>query len=139
MIRLVAIHHEDLLPDTHIHLAKVNATHCSNSLFSFVSVNTDVLEGPAVKLISHVFIHVHAHSTLFVQELEAEGQLRQAEHHFLEARDWKAAVNMYRNQDMWEEAYRVSHVRVFGEGRGRRAITFLTVGSGRNPISCRLY
>ncbi|XP_027053913.1 intraflagellar transport protein 172 homolog [Pocillopora damicornis] len=63
MIRLVAIHHEDLLADTHVHLAK---------------------------------------------ELEAEGQLRQAEHHFLEARDWKAAVNMYRNQDMWEEAYRVA-------------------------------
>ncbi|KAM7445695.1 hypothetical protein ABFA07_005947 [Porites harrisoni] len=63
MIRLVAIHHEDLLADTHIHLAK---------------------------------------------ELESEGQLRQAEHHYLEARDWKAAVNMYRNQDMWEEAYRVA-------------------------------
>jgi len=63
MIRLVAIHHEDLLADTHIHLAK---------------------------------------------ELESEGQLRQAEHHFLESRDWKAAVNMYRNQDMWEEAYRVA-------------------------------
>ena len=51
----------------------------------------------------------HAHFILFVQELETEGQLRQAEHHFLEARDWKAAVNMYRNQDMWEEAYRVSY------------------------------
>ncbi|XP_015754892.1 PREDICTED: intraflagellar transport protein 172 homolog [Acropora digitifera] len=63
MIRLVAIHHEDLLADTHLHLAK---------------------------------------------ELEGEGQLRQAEHHFLEARDWKAAVNMYRNQDLWEEAYRVA-------------------------------
>ena len=44
----------------------------------------------------------------FFQELEGEGQLRQAEHHFLEARDWKAAVNMYRNQDLREEAYRVS-------------------------------
>ena len=48
------------------------------------------------------------HSFFIVQELESEGQLRQAEHHYLEARDWKAAVNMYRNQDMWEEAYRVS-------------------------------
>lgn len=124
MIRLVAIHHEDLLPDTHIHLAKVNATHCSNSFFSFVSVNTDVLEGPAVKLISHVFIHAHAHSTLFVQELEAEGQLRQAEHHFLEARDWKAAVNMYRNQDMWEEAYRVCNVCPFMKGRGEGSSLF---------------
>lgn len=65
------------------------------------------------------------HSIPFVQELETEGQLRQAEHHFLEARDWKAAVNMYRNQDMWEEAYRVSYGHVFEEGRGRRAVTFL--------------
>ncbi|XP_074628986.1 intraflagellar transport protein 172 homolog isoform X2 [Acropora palmata] len=63
MIRLVAIHHEDLLADTHLHLAK---------------------------------------------ELEGEGQLRQAEHHFLEARDWKAAFNMYRNQGLREEAYRVA-------------------------------
>lgn len=54
-------------------------------------------------------IAAHEHFILFLQELEAEGQLRQAEHHFLEARDWKAAVNMYRNQDMWEEAYRVSY------------------------------
>ena len=60
------------------------------------------------------FIYAHAHSIFFAQELEAEGQLRQAEHHFLEARDWKAAVNMYRNQDMWEEAYRVCSVRHTG-------------------------
>ena len=71
------------------------------------------------------FIKAHAHSILFVQELEAEGQLRQAEHHFLEARDWKAAVNMYRNQDMWEEAYRVSYGPVFVDGREGRAVTFL--------------
>ena len=41
------------------------------------------------------------------QEMEAEGQMKQAEHHYLEAHDWKAAVNMYRGSDMWEEAYRV--------------------------------
>ena len=52
--------------------------------------------------------NIDAHTLFIVQELESEGQLRQAEHHYLEARDWKAAVNMYRNQDMWEEAYRVS-------------------------------
>jgi len=42
-----------------------------------------------------------------LQELESEGNLRQSEHHFIEAGDWKSAVNMYRSQDMWEEAYRV--------------------------------
>ena len=48
-----------------------------------------------------------------LQELEGEGNLRQAEHHFVEAGDWKAAVNMYRSQDMWDEAHRVSyHVQI---------------------------
>lgn len=43
-----------------------------------------------------------------LQELEGEGNLRQAEHHYVEAGDWKAAVNMYRGQDQWDESYRVS-------------------------------
>ncbi|XP_078598147.1 intraflagellar transport protein 172 homolog [Branchiostoma floridae x Branchiostoma japonicum] len=63
MIRLVRMHHKDLLQDTHLHLAK---------------------------------------------ELESEGNFRQAEHHYLEAKDWKSAVNMYRTNDMWDEAYRVA-------------------------------
>ncbi|KAK3091661.1 hypothetical protein FSP39_021624, partial [Pinctada imbricata] len=63
MMRLVKVHHPDLVQDTHLHLAR---------------------------------------------ELEGDGNLRQAEHHFLEASDWKAAVNMYRSQDMWDEAHRVA-------------------------------
>ena len=47
-------------------------------------------------------------SVLIVQEMEAEGQQRQAEHHYCAAGDWKGAVNMYRAADMWEESYRVS-------------------------------
>ena len=54
--------------------------------------------------------------SLPVQELEAEGNLRQAEHHFTEAGDWKAAVNMYRGQDLWDEAYRVSHQLIRSAG-----------------------
>lgn len=42
-----------------------------------------------------------------MQELEVEGRLQEAEYHYLEAKDWKATVNMYRVNDMWEEAYRV--------------------------------
>uniref|UniRef100_A0A8C0FR79 Intraflagellar transport protein 172 homolog n=1 Tax=Bubo bubo TaxID=30461 RepID=A0A8C0FR79_BUBBB len=42
------------------------------------------------------------------KELEAEGRLQEAEYHYLEAKDWKATVNMYRANDMWEEAYRVA-------------------------------
>lgn len=75
--------------------------------------------------------NLYSHSILFVQELEAEGQLRKAEHHFLEARDWKAAVNMYRNQDMWEEAYRVSYGRVFVEGRGGEQLVISQWGWGK--------
>ncbi|RUS80517.1 hypothetical protein EGW08_011738 [Elysia chlorotica] len=63
MIRLVKAHHENLVNDTHLHLAK---------------------------------------------ELDEEGNYRQAEQHYLEAGDWKAAVNMYRGQDLWDEAYRVA-------------------------------
>lgn len=44
---------------------------------------------------------------LFLQECENEGNLRQAEHYYCESGDWKAAVNMYRAQDMWDEAHRV--------------------------------
>ena len=61
------------------------------------------------KLSSFMFLGFVFFFFFFFQELEGEGQLHQAEHHFLEARDWKAAVNMYRNQDLREEAYRVSY------------------------------
>ncbi|XP_060552918.1 intraflagellar transport protein 172 homolog [Ruditapes philippinarum] len=63
MIRLVKVHHKDLIQDTYLHLAK---------------------------------------------ECETDNNLRQAEHYYCEAGDWKAAVNMYRSQDMWDEAHRVA-------------------------------
>lgn len=47
--------------------------------------------------------HLH-----LAQELEAEGNWRSAEHHYLAAGEWKGAVNMYRGADKWEDAYRVS-------------------------------
>lgn len=39
-----------------------------------------------------------------------EGQFSTAEHHYTEGGDWKAAVNMYRSNELWEDAYRVSLV-----------------------------
>merc|ERR1719231_779170 len=42
------------------------------------------------------------------QHLETEGNLRDAEHHYCEAGEWLSAVNMYRSNDMWEEAIRVA-------------------------------
>ncbi|CAH8497562.1 unnamed protein product [Dicrocoelium dendriticum] len=42
------------------------------------------------------------------QDLEKEGNLKQAEQYYVEAKDWKSTVNMYRTRDQWEEAYRVA-------------------------------
>ncbi|KAL6096181.1 ift172 [Pungitius sinensis] len=42
------------------------------------------------------------------KELEAESRFSEAEYHFIEAEEWKAAIHMYRVNDMWEEAYRVA-------------------------------
>lgn len=42
------------------------------------------------------------------QQLEMEGNLKQAEHHYIESGSWHYAVDMYRAHDMWEEALRVA-------------------------------
>ncbi|KAK2092138.1 hypothetical protein P7K49_028666 [Saguinus oedipus] len=41
------------------------------------------------------------------KELEAEGQLQEAEYHYLKSQEWKATVDMYRASGLWEEAYGV--------------------------------
>jgi len=40
--------------------------------------------------------------------LEADGNLKQAEHHYIESGNAKAAVEMYRSHNMLEEALRVA-------------------------------
>ncbi|XP_004083357.1 intraflagellar transport protein 172 homolog [Oryzias latipes] len=47
--------------------------------------------------------HLH-----LAKELEAELRFSEAEFHFMEAEDWKSAVQMYRAKNMWEDAYRVA-------------------------------
>ncbi|OQS01442.1 intraflagellar transport protein [Achlya hypogyna] len=42
------------------------------------------------------------------QQLEHESNFKEAEHHFAEGGEWQAAVNMYRSNDMWDEAIRVA-------------------------------
>ncbi|XP_040920859.1 intraflagellar transport protein 172 homolog [Toxotes jaculatrix] len=42
------------------------------------------------------------------KELVTESRFSAAEYHFMEAEEWKAAVQMYRVNDMWEDAYRVA-------------------------------
>lgn len=46
------------------------------------------------------------------QALQGEGSYREAERHFCEAKEWKAAVAMYRGQGAWDDALRVA--KVFG-------------------------
>lgn len=41
-------------------------------------------------------------------ELESAGRRKEAEAFYLEAGDWKSAVNMYRSVEQWDEAYRVA-------------------------------
>ena len=47
---------------------------------------------------------------MIAQQLEVEGNLREAEKHFVEAKDWKSAVQMYRQVNQWEDALRVAKV-----------------------------
>ncbi|XP_017777562.1 PREDICTED: intraflagellar transport protein 172 homolog [Nicrophorus vespilloides] len=47
--------------------------------------------------------HMH-----LAQQMESQGKHRAAEIHYLAVGEWKAAMNMYRTLNMWEEAYRVA-------------------------------
>lgn len=42
------------------------------------------------------------------QTLEMEGSLRDAERHYIDAQEWHSAVNMYRSNESWEDAFRVA-------------------------------
>uniref|UniRef100_H0ZWS4 Intraflagellar transport protein 172 homolog n=1 Tax=Taeniopygia guttata TaxID=59729 RepID=H0ZWS4_TAEGU len=57
------------------------------------------------------------------KELEAEGRLQEAEYHYLQAKDWKTTVNMYRVNDMWEEAYRVA--KAYGGVNSHKHVAYL--------------
>ncbi|KAM6965091.1 intraflagellar transport protein 172 homolog [Aplochiton taeniatus] len=62
--------------------------------------------------------HLH-----LAKELEAESRLSEAEYHYMEAGDWKAAVNMYRGNDMWEDSYRVA--KSHGGGVAHKQVAYL--------------
>ncbi|XP_072536228.1 intraflagellar transport protein 172 homolog isoform X2 [Salminus brasiliensis] len=62
--------------------------------------------------------HIH-----LAKELEVEGRFQEAEYHYIEGQDWKAAVNMYGTNDMWEEAYRVS--KSHGPASAHKQVAYL--------------
>lgn len=53
------------------------------------------------ELLHETFLHLG-------QQLEADGSHRQAEEYYARASDWKSAVNMYRANDLWDDAIRVA-------------------------------
>uniref|UniRef100_A0A3Q0QW63 Intraflagellar transport 172 n=1 Tax=Amphilophus citrinellus TaxID=61819 RepID=A0A3Q0QW63_AMPCI len=57
------------------------------------------------------------------KELEAESRFSEAEYHFMEAEEWKAAVHMYSVNDMWEDAYRV--VKSHGGAGAQKQVAYL--------------
>lgn len=54
--------------------------------------------------------------------LEAEGNLRQAEHFLLEANKVSAAINMYRKVGKWEDCYRVAKSHGSPDGASKVAV-----------------
>ncbi|CAI5455003.1 unnamed protein product [Caenorhabditis angaria] len=44
----------------------------------------------------------------FAMEYEQRGDLKAAEDEFLKAGDWKSAVNMYKENEMWSDAHRIA-------------------------------
>ncbi|XP_028253563.1 intraflagellar transport protein 172 homolog [Parambassis ranga] len=62
--------------------------------------------------------HLH-----LAKELEADVRFSEAEYHFMEAGEWKAAVHMYRVNDMWEEAHRVA--KSHGGANAQKQVAYL--------------
>jgi hypothetical protein len=75
-------------------------------------------------------------SALFVldipQALQAEGSWHEAERHFCEAKEWKGAVAMYRQQGSWDDALRVA--KVLGGLEAAKQ-----VGTGSTQCGCAMH
>jgi intraflagellar transport protein 172 len=56
------------------------------------------------------------------QQLEMEGNLKQAEHHYIESGAWSFAVDMYIAHDDWENALRVAKTNGTSKELGEIAI-----------------
>ncbi|XP_063612068.1 intraflagellar transport protein 172 homolog [Penaeus indicus] len=69
-------------------------------------------------------------------ELEQESNYRDAEKHYVAAEDWKAAVNMYRSVDMWEDAYRVA--KQHGGANAGKQVAFLWARTLRGDAAVKL-
>ncbi|KAB7506029.1 Intraflagellar transport protein [Armadillidium nasatum] len=75
--------------------------------------------------------HMH-----LANEMEQENNYREAEKHYIAAGDWKAAVNMYRTVDMWEEAHRVAKDE--GGSGASKQVAFLWARTLRGEAAVKL-
>jgi intraflagellar transport protein 172 len=52
-------------------------------------------------MVSDTYLHL-------AKEFEALKNYKQAQSYYVQANDWKSAVNMYRRIDSWDDAYKVA-------------------------------
>jgi intraflagellar transport protein 172 len=57
-------------------------------------------------------------------QLALEGKIKQAETHYLKAGEWRAAANLYRERDEWEDALRVAKLGGGTEAVGQVALAY---------------
>ena len=79
---------------------------------SFNPVNPCPISGlnpdPKRRYRKELLAETHQH---LASQLEADGNWRDAEKHYLDANDWKGAVGMFRAQGMWDDALRVARAQ----------------------------
>lgn len=63
--------------------------------------------------------HLH-----LAQQLEMEGDLKEAESHYVSAGEWESGVNMYRSNNLWEDAIRVAKFHGGADAGSRIAYTW---------------
>ncbi|KAJ1554535.1 hypothetical protein HK405_004770, partial [Cladochytrium tenue] len=68
--------------------------------------------------------------------LEMEGNLKQAETHYVEGKDWKAAINMYCANNSYDEAYRVA--KTHGGPNSAKQVAYLWARSLGGESAVRL-
>lgn len=78
-------------PDLAINMYKNNKQY-DNMIRLVAAYHKDLIEE------THIFLG---------KTLESEANFKQAEHHYVDGKDWKSAINMYCANNMYEEGYRV--------------------------------
>lgn len=66
--------------------------------------------------------HVH-----LAKQLDAKGKQKSAEYHYIAAGEWEAAVKMYANASLWDEAHRVAKQKG-PDGASDQVSTIMTTG-----------